>query len=82
MARRFLGDDGGEVAARGVARHGDALRVDAEAFGVGVDPPEGGDSVVDRGGEDVFGRAAIVDVEDDDLAVGAQGAGHRVVGLR
>ena len=32
----------------------------------------GGPHVVDRGGEDVFGRAAVVDVEDDDLAVVAQ----------
>lgn len=77
----LLGDDRGEVAARGVAADRDQGRVGAQVFGVLDGPAEGGDGVLggDRGGG--FGGEAVVDRQDPYAGLGRDVAAVRVVGV-
>ena len=71
------GDDGGEVAARGVAAHGQPARVRAQFGGAGGGPDGGGVAVLVGGGEAVFGREAVVHGDEDAARAGGQlAAGH------
>ena len=71
----------GEIAAGAVAADHDPRRIDAELSGVVGYPFGGGDAVVDRSGIFVLGREAIVDGDDDQLALMGHLAADHVVGI-
>ena len=82
-------DGEGEVAAAALAGDDDAAGVDAEFVGVGGDPAEAGDAVVEAGGVGLdLGRGgcgdAVAEVNhgDGDAALGDDAAPGLVVGCR
>ena len=61
--------DGGEIAAGAVAADQQLRGVDAELLRIGGNPFRRRDGVIDGGGEFVLGRKAVVDRDDDQLAL-------------
>ena len=78
---RELRDHRREVGARAVADDRDPRRVAAELGRMGDRPLQGGQGVVDRGGELVLGGEAVVDAHDDHAGLIGQYPALVVVGV-
>ena len=70
-----------EIGAGGIARQHHAIRVDAQTPGLGADPADRRDAVVERRRKRVFGRHAVVDPDHRRIAVQRQQPHHAVVGV-
>ncbi len=76
---RELRDDGGEVAARAVARDGDPGGVEPELGRMRRGPAKRGERVVDGGRKPVLGSQAIVDRQHPGVGLAREMAARRVV---
>src|SRR5262245_64059643 len=76
-----LADDGGDVPARAPPADREPPRYAAKRLGVGCDPANRGEPVVDRRREPRFGGVPIVDGDDDGPRLHAQVTTERIVGI-
>ncbi len=74
-------DHGGERSTGAVAHDGEAGGIDAESGGVFRNPASGGDAVVRRGGEGVFGSEPVIHGNDDAVGLKSDVAQCRIVGF-
>src|SRR6185295_10828082 len=79
VVSRVARDDGRKISARAITRSRDALRIDAELFGMLERIARAGDRVVDRRRKSIFRSATIVEREHANACAEREPATQTVV---